>query len=141
MRESSSSALTLTCRELWTNWMEQTSMAGRFVWLKTSSGGGAPTLAAALVLVAGVVLVVGVAIAAVLGATQDLAQGLALADTAPVPGRDTGLAPNLHRASLAHATVNLVLAPAHTNLAVDQPVASLVPARMSASPALRALLK
>ncbi len=29
------------------NWMEPTSMAGRFVWLKTS-GGGAPTLAAAL---------------------------------------------------------------------------------------------
>lgn len=111
-------------------------MAGRFVWLKkSSSGGGALTLAAALVLVAGVVLVVGVAEAAVLGATQDLARGLA--DTAPVPG----LAPNRHRASLAHATVNLILAPARTNLAVDQPVASLAPARTSASPALRALLK
>lgn len=108
-------------------------MAGRFVWLKKSSGGGAPILAAALVLVAGVVLVVGVAVAAVLGATQDLARGLA--DTVP------GLAPNLHRASLAHATVNLILAPARTNPAVDQPVASLAPARTSASPALRALLK
>lgn len=121
--------------------MEQTSMAGRFVLLKTSSAVVAPTLAAALVLVAGVVLVVGVAVAAVLGATRDLAQGLALAGTAPVPGRDTGPAPNLHRASLARATVNPVLAPAHTSLAVDQPVASLAPALTSASPALRALLK
>lgn len=121
--------------------MEQTSMAGRFVWLKRSRDVVAPPLAAALVLVAGVVPVVGVAVAAVLGATQDLAQGLALADTAPVPGQDTGLAPNRHRASLARATVNPVLAPVHTNLTVDQPVASLAPARMSASPALRAHLK
>lgn len=71
--------------------------------------------------------------------------GLALADAAPAPGpvpsQDTSLAPSLRRASLAHATVNLVLAPAQTNLAVDQPVASLAPAQTSASPGLRALLK
>lgn len=75
--------------------------------------------------------------------------GLALADAAPVPGQaaglvpsqDTSLAPNLHRASLAHATVNLILGPVHTNLAVDQLVANLAPAQTSASPGLRALLK
>lgn len=144
-RESLSFAPSRTCRERWTNWMGRTSTAGRFVWLKTSRGVAARTLGAALVLVAGVVLVVGVGVAAILGATQDLAQGLALADAAPAPGpvpsQDTSLAPSLRRASLAHATVNLVLGPAHTNPAVDQPVASLAPAQTIASPGLRALLK
>lgn len=75
--------------------------------------------------------------------------GLTLADAAPVPGQaaglvpsqDTSLAPNLHRASLTRATVNLILGPVHKNLAVDQLVANLALAQTSASPGLRALLK
>lgn len=131
--------------------MGQTSMEGRFVWLKTSHEDVAPTLGVAPGLVAVVVHAAGVAVAAIPVATQDLAQGPALAVTAhapgqaagPVPSQETSLVPNLHPASLALATANLVpaLAPAHTNHAVGQLVASLAPNQMIASPAPRALLR